>query len=182
MTHDLTLELARQATAMARAYHPALYCSLHTVLADLPATEHQAGGPYFRRAAKVWVAQPVGGVINLVYCETAGDDEALLTQLQQGLNEWAATGATPEDAFWITEERAAELLRLATHHLTPVAERTALLGKYLRWQTEKDARTLAADLTANIEARSPGVLTGRGWMPHGPAGPKPTSNPYGQAA
>ncbi|MDO7851381.1 hypothetical protein [Hymenobacter convexus] len=182
MHHGLTLELAQAANDMARGYHPDLYCSAHFVVADLPADAKNVGGAYFRRAVKVWTAQPTGGAINLVYCESVGDDEDLLTHLQKGLNEWAATGATPQDAHWITEARAAELLALATHPLTSVTERTALLSKYLRWQTEKDARELTQLLTVQIEARSPGVLTGRGWMPHGAPTPKPAINPYGQVA
>ena len=172
MTHGLTFTLALEANAIARSYHPQFYCSVHEFVADLTKPGFPTGPPHIRRAVKVYFPGDTD-TVQLLYCESEGDDEALLTELQQRLNTWAATDTPPEDLHWISEERAAELLRLVGHSLTAPADRLALLGKYLRWQTEKDARTIAADLRAKIEARSPGVLTGRGWMPHGEIAPRP---------
>ena len=173
MTHGLTFELVLQANTIARRYHPHFYCSAHELVADLTKPGFPTGPPHVRRAVKVYFPTDTD-TVQLLYCESEGDDEVLLTALQKALDTWAATDTPPEDLHWISEARAAQLLQLVTHSLTTAADRTALLGKYLRWQTEKDARDLMADLTAKIEARSPGVLTGRGWMPHGKAEPRPS--------
>jgi hypothetical protein len=177
MQQKITLELAQQANALARAYHPGFYASLHTVVADLPATPEAAASSYFRRAAKVWFAE-YPQVLQVVYAESNGDDDDLLSHLEQGLDEWAARREDPADSFAATEDQSTELLALVTHHLTSATERRELFGKLLGWHTRKAARELAADLAGKIEARSPGVLTGRGWMPHGEAQPQPSPHPF----
>lgn len=167
MHYEINLKLVQQANAIASSYHPAFYCSLNQVLADLPGT-----GPYFRRAVKVWFPSEVG-LLNIVYCEHGDGDEALLAELQKGLNAWAATETPPEDSLLLSEEGAEKLMALISHSLTAPADRLALLRRFMGWQTRKEGRALAADLVVKIEERSPGVLTGRGWMPHGPAVPNP---------
>ena len=177
MTQGLTLHLARCADDIARAYHPRLYASVHEIVADLPTTEAFVGGPYFRRAVKVWFAEGER-VLNLVYCEHAGDDEQLLAELQKGLNKWAALEQAPEDSLALAEVEAEKLLQLVTHPLTASADRVNLLRKFMGWHNRREARELAADLTAKIEARSPGALTGVGWMPHGKVAPRESPHPF----
>ncbi|MBO2009201.1 hypothetical protein [Hymenobacter negativus] len=177
MTRGLTLELAQQADAMARSYHPQFYASVHEIVADLPTLGSYIGGLHIRRAVKVWF--PDGEqVFNLVYCEHAGNDEALLDELQKGLNKWAAMEQAPEDSLSVTQAETERLLQLVNHPLTAPADRRAVLEKFMRWHNRREGRELAASLTARIEARSPGILTGRGWMPHGPAEPKPSPHPF----
>ena len=168
MSHGITLALVQQANAIARTYHPAFYCSLNEILADQP-----DAGRYYRRAVKVWFSHGQH-LLNIVYCDNDGDDEALLNELHKGLNAWADTETPPEDSLYLTEAEATNLLNLVSHSLTVPSDRFALLKKFMSWHTRKEGRALAADLTAKIEARSPGVLTGRSWMPHGKAEPRPS--------
>ncbi|MBO2010889.1 hypothetical protein [Hymenobacter negativus] len=177
MTRGITLALAQRTNAIARCYHPLFYTSINELIADLPASGQHPGGAYIRRAVKVWF--PEGSrVLNVVYCEHAGDDAALLDELRLGLDAWEALGQAPEDSFFLTTEEAERLLGLVTHPLTAPADRREVLRKLLPWHNRREARALTADLTAKIEARSPGILTGRGWMPHGPAEPKPSPHPF----
>jgi hypothetical protein len=176
MQYEINMELVQQANAIARTHHPAFYCSLNQVLADQPGT-----GCYYRRAVKVWFPNEQY-LLNVVYCDHDGDDEALLAELQKGLNAWAATETPPEDSLLLNEADSAHLLGLLSHSLTAPADRLALLKKFMHWQTRKEGRALAADLAAKIESRSPGVLTGRGWMPHGEPVPRQGPPPFATAA
>ena len=179
MQHELTPELVTRANLLARSYNDAFYCTLHSALGDYPTHQHYAGGWAASRAIRVWAQlatdQPP---VYLLSCQHDGTNEQLLEALSDELFRWHLSGDSPADAATVSEPDAEALLALARHPLTTAATRAELLADQVRLMNGRQARVVTATLTAKIEAQSPGVLTGRGWMPHGPAEPRPSPHPF----
>ncbi|GAB3663964.1 hypothetical protein GCM10027594_32480 [Hymenobacter agri] len=182
MHNDITPELVHQANLLARSYNDFHYCTLHSVLGHFPAQGQYPGGWHEARAVRLWLHQTDAPAIYLLYVEHRGSDEELLQALSDDLCQWHLSGTLPSDVATVTESAADALIALAQHPLTTATDRAELLRTQIRLMSGRQAREATADLTAKLEARSPGVLTGRGWMPHGEPVPRQGPHPFAYAA
>ena len=173
---DNLYSLAIECNEVAQQYAPDYHCTVHQMVGHFPPRYASDDGWLEGLTVRVW--QPRPNQSDLLVMETGPVDYAV--DLVEWLRRDLAHGIEEdEDSFLAAcPTHCAELLRLAFHPLTTSFARRQLLADLLPSLSRGRAVQITADLTANIAELSPGVHTGRGWIPRTEVTLHPAPHPF----